>query len=281
MSQETDLQKARSKSLVAHFKKGAAFHEKKADHHEKCMKAHEAAAEHHSSMMGKAADPADAHHKVKAAFHKTMASHHEKAHKLHKAHAEHHAAMADAHAEDAGAQKAAFAKLEIEYVEKAVAADPAPVVPVADPAPVISAGAADPAPIADPATKTVSTGDTMTDAEKLVAAAATKVGTVMNADPDNPLQKQLAEGLNEALRNGLKEILASPEFRKTVQEQLGAVLINELGKQTLAPTSIKTFAVNRPGIDPAKTATIMSGGTPRIDSTGVDPQFANLVSMES
>jgi hypothetical protein len=116
-------------------------------------------------------------------------------------------------------------------------------------------------------------------ATTLSAAAAT-----LTADPNNPLQKQLSEGLNEALKNGLKEILASPEFRKTVQEQLGNVLLTELGKQTLAPTPIKTFAVprtNPPAIDATKVAAIASGATPSVSSEGVDPQFAHLVSMDS
>lgn len=278
MSEELNFQKARGKALLTHFKKGAAFHQKMADHHANCVKAHEAASDHHQAMANDGDADDKSHHKTKAAFHKTMAAHHDKMHKAHTAHAEHHGAMHDAHAEDVGQTeqaKKAFEVLGIE-LEKVVPIVVAPAPVATTPAPVV----ATPAPV--PVEKTT-TGDpdmSKTAAELAVATAAA-ANQIPAADPDNPLQKQLSEGLNEALRNGLKEILASPEFRKTVQEQLGNVLINELGKQTLAPSSIKTFAVPRQGIDPAKTAMIAQGGTPKIDTTGIDPEFAGLVSMDN
>jgi len=270
MSQEFDLQKARAKSLAAHFKKAAAHHEKMAEHHEKIYKAHEAVAEHHESMMGKAEDMHHAHHKAKAAFHKTMAGHHEKIHKAHKAHAEHHAAMADAHSEDAAATKAAFEKLEIP-LEKAAEVPPVQAAPVQQ----------DPKQDAE-INKT--SGANMPEPKKTDPTPAPAPQTAAQISSEG-IQKQFNDGLQKALQTGLQEALNSPDFKKTIQEQIGNLLLQELGKQVNisapAPTPVKTFAVPRTALDSSEVVkTIASGGTPTVDVSTVDAEFRHLVGME-
>src|SRR5208282_1522767 len=272
------LQKARGKTLAHHFTKSAAFHEKKADHHEKCMKAHEGAQDHHEKCMGmgKADDPMHDHHKAKAAFHKTMASHHEKAMGLHKKHAEHHAAMAAAHGTDDGAAKAAFTSLGIELE---AATNP----PVVNLAPVPTGE-----PIVSKTTEqTPSTAAAGTVAAPVVQPTATAALAAALAS-DNPLgeygiqvQKAFNEGVATASMNAVKELLASPEFKKTIQEEVANTLLKRLGEQAQT-THVKTFAVPRVGTSVLEIAkSVATGNTPVIDTTGVSADFSDLVSMGS
>lgn len=274
-----DLQKARAKTLADHFKKAAAHHTKMAGHHEAIMKAHEGAQAHHESMMGKG-DDGHGHHKAKAAFHKTMASHHEKLYKTHSAHAEHHSAMADAHNDgDADDQKktmiAAFAKFDIEIEEQQAAAVVDP------PQPTQTTGAP---PVSKTQESTATTPTTPSAAAATASAAPPSPVAAATAAAAGEvaidLQKSLHEGLQLAVKNGLSEILQTPEFKKTIQEELANALLKQLGQQTAA-AAVKTFAVPRSNentLEASKTV-IASGATPQIDTKSIDPQFAHLFQM--
>jgi hypothetical protein len=279
--EKLDLQKARGKTLAMHFGKGAAFHEKKADHHEKCMDAHKAMQAHHEEMAG--ADGADkAHHKAKTNFHKTMAAHHEKCMKLHKAHAEHHLVMEGAFegVELAGENKsnkpstsvkAAFAKLGIELTE-----DASPAVVSADSATSASTTTTTGEP---PVIKNTSATDlAATVTATSAATTTTPVAAAATGEPGD-LQTAMRDGLRKAVDTGIKEILASPEFKKTMQEQIANALLEQLGQQTAAAPA-KTFAVPRNGTSVLEVAkAISTGNTPQLDTTGVAPEFAHLVSL--
>lgn len=262
--EKMDLQKAKGKSLVAHFKKGAAHHTKMAAHHEAIMKAHEGMHAHHEEHMGKTEGDMKAHHKAKMAFHKTKMSAHEKIHKAHLAHADHHAAMATAHSDgDADdAKKAAFATLEIELDSTAT--------PVVTQEPPKSGD-----------TPVIKTTDPNTTAAAVAAPVVTPPVTapaVVAGDPTD-IQKALKDGLQAAVANGIKEIIASPEFKKTMQEQIANALLEQLGQQTAAAT-VKTFAVPRNGTSVLDVAKALSTGTtPQLDTTGVSAEFAHLVSL--
>jgi hypothetical protein len=295
MITELDLQKAKGKSMAQHFKKEAAFHEKKAAHHEKCMKAHEGAADHHESMMSEETDHEKAtggndhfkaHHKAKMNFHKTMSKHHETAHNLHKAHAEHHHAMAAAHSELSGEDtknkpsadvktKAAFAALEIEIEDT-----PDPVTKttaVTDP-PAVTTSAVTDSPVVTEKTAPVVTDPVTTKTGEILMSEATKVlaSSEVQDDP-NDVQKQIANSVQEALKNAIKENLASPEFRKNVQETVANVLLTELNKKTLAPTPVKVFAVPRTA---TQQETIATGKIPAITGVEtVDPALAEMFSF--
>ena len=273
MANELDLQKARGKSLAHHFTKVAAFHEKKADHHEKCMKAHEAIQEHHEAM-GKVDGADKEHHKAKAAFHKTKAGLHEKMHKLCKAHAEHHATMAAAHSENPDSAKAAFTILGIEVLEKAAipATDPQPT-PTGEPTviktdtPSTAAGTTDP--------KAAASGAQPNSTAQAAAQAA-----MADGDPLG-VQKVFNEGVATATVNAVKELLASPEFKKTIQEEVANTLLKRLGEQAQT-TTVKTFAVPRIGTSVLEKARdLATGTTPPINTEGVSADFADLVSMGS
>lgn len=269
MLNELELQKAKGKSLAAHFKKAASHHEKMADIHEKCMKAHESCADHHEGMMGKememasgGADHFKTHHKTKMNFHKSMAKHHEALHKAHAAHAEHNHTMVDAMTEKDEAEKA-FKVLGVEIEPTA-------------------------APVVVPPTSTqstsnptiTSTGDPNMSKTDPAAPVTAAPGTLNNPETNVDLNKQFTEGLQSALKNGLNEALASPEFKKTVQEQIGNMLLTELSRSSpsLAPTQpVKVFAVPR---NSTQTADIAKGATPTL--TGLehlDPSLADLVNM--
>jgi len=279
-----ELEKARGKSLAQHFTKEAAFHEKKADHHEKCMKAHEGCQEHHEGMMGKAADEMSAHHKTKAAFHKTMAGHHEKCMKLHKGHAEHYAAMAAAHGTDDGAAKAAFATLGIELEKAATSTtDPAAATatvpevkpqenqPTGEPTVIKTETTNNPAAVPDP--KAAASGTQPTPAAAAAALAA-------EGDPFG-VQKLFKDGVVAATQNAVKELIASPEFKKTIQEEVGNTMLRLLGEQAKS-TTVKTFAVPRTGTSIREQAQqIATGATPPINTEGVAAEWSDLVSMGS
>lgn len=265
-----DLEKAKGKSLAAHFKKSAAHHVKMAGHHEASMKAHEGAQAHHEEM-GKADGANKEHHKAKAAFHKTMASHHEKMHKTHLAHADHHTAMATAHddgdADDA--KKAAFTTLGIEF-EAVSATKPNP--QPTDPAPT---GDANVSKTTDPNASTAASGTAAAQPSTATAAAA-----AMTAEGD-PLgvQKVFNEGVASAAVAAVKELLASPEFKKTIQEEVANTLLKRLGEQAQT-THVKTFAVPRAGTSVLEVAkSVATGATPLIDTAGVSADFADLVTM--
>jgi hypothetical protein len=292
---ELELQKAKGKSLAAHFAKAAAHHDKMADHHEKCQKAHEGAAEHHESMLSDAHkatggdDNFKQHHTAKKNFHKTMASTHEKMHKAHTAHAEHLRSMAkasDLSGEDtknkpSDTVKAAFAELGIEIEDT--------------PETHIAAKTETPATTTENKTTTsTSTGDpdmSKTETQPVTTTAPTEpnsaianaaINTAKTAfsgteEDQAVLGKQFREGLQSALKQGLAEALANPEFKKTVQEQIGNILLSELNKQSLAPTSVKTFAVPR---TQTTSESIASGVTPRLSGVeNLDPALADLISM--
>jgi hypothetical protein len=261
------LQKAKAKSLAAHFKKAAAHHDKMADTHEKCMKAHEGAAAHHEGMMGKememaaksedpavqelqkAADMHKAHHKAKAAFHKTMASHHEKFHKHHSAHADHNRSMAEAHGTDGEAATKALKVLEIDFdttEEKPVmskandGATPTTPNPNPNPAPVVSP-------------------------------------TGVIADLNEVIQKALDSKLTEGVAAALERVLASDDFNKKVDNQIAGMLLEKLGTSTV-PTEVKTFPVPRDGKpnSAAKTSSTPSA----INMDGVDLELQDMCKME-
>lgn len=294
--EKLDLQKAKGKSLAAHFKKNASYHSKMAGHHEACMKAHEGAQSHHEGMMGKAEDAMHGHHKTKAAYHKTMAAQHDKMHKTHAAHADHHAAMATAHNESAtdDAKKAAYAALEIELepiseegaapVVKATEVDPAePVVVVTPAAAETVVAAADPAQGEPPVSKTVvadPNAAVVVPEQKTPVAAAAAAAATADGDPLG-VQKVFREGLLAAAQNGVKELLASPEFKKTMQEEIANALLAQLGQQTQA-AAVKTFAVPRAGTSVLEVAkAIQTGNTPHVDTTGVPAELAHLVAFNA
>jgi hypothetical protein len=261
------LEKARGKSLVAHFKKVAAHHEKMADHHEKCMKAHEAASAHHESMMGKAEDPMHGHHKAKAAFHKSMAGNHEKAMKTHTATAEHHQAMATAHDDtaDDDTKKAAFAKLEIEI--------PTGDTQVTDVNKTANVSTAAAVAAAVAATSTDNAAATNAAATTTTAADSIAVGT----DFADFYSKALEKGLKGAIEGELERLMKSPEFGAVVQEKLAKMMLEKLG----AAEPAKTFAVVRtPDAMTTQKTIATTGATPTVPSAAkVDAQFLDLVSM--
>ena len=266
MIKELDLQKAKGSALASHFKKMASHHTKKAAFHEKCMKAHEGAQAHHEGMMGKAEDAMHGHHKAKAAFHKTMAGHHEKMHAHHTEMAEHHTAMASAHSADNATAKAAFAKLEVEVVDSPETQTAAP-------------AAADTTSTGDtPVNKTTEPTAAVVDPAKTAATVVPPTTAAAAGDPTD-IQKALKDGLQAAVANGIKEIIASPEFKKTMQEQIANALLEQLGQQTAAAT-VKTFAVPRAGTSVLDVAKALSTGTtPQLDTTGVAPEFAHFVGL--
>jgi hypothetical protein len=290
---ELELQKAKGKSLAAHFAKAAAYHDKMADHHEKCQKAHEGAAEHHESMLSDANkatggdDNFKQHHTAKKNFHKTMASTHEKMHKAHTAHAEHLRSMAkasDLSGEDtknkpSDTVKAAFAELGVEIEDKPITAT--------------ATAETETSSTENKTTTSTSTGDpdmSKTEAQTTTTAPTEPNSAIANAaintaktafsgteEDQAVLGKQFREGLQAALKQGLAEALANPEFKKTVQEQIGNILLSELNKQSLAPTSVKTFAVPR---TQTTSESIASGVTPRLSGVeNLDPALADLISM--
>jgi hypothetical protein len=307
---ELELQKAKGKSLAQHFAKAASHHEKMADNHEKCAKAHGGAADHHEKCMGKDMEMASGgsdlkqHHKAKAAFHKTMESNHEKAAKLHKAHAEHLHSMgkvAELSGEDTKNKpsdevKAAFSELGIEILdtpetpEDATTATPVTATPVTattattTTVPVVTTSS-DLIGDSSMSTKDTQKSTTATPANSAPTMATTLAAAAATAafgNGDNPeqavLYKQFHEGLQAALKQGLVEALANPDFKKTVQEQIGNMLLGELNKQSLAPTPVKTFAV--PRTQQATQESIASGVTPRLSGIeGLDPALADLISM--
>lgn len=246
---ELDLQKAKAKTISEHFKKAAAHHEGHADDDEKCAAAHKAHADHHEKRMGKAEDPEHEYHKASASFHKSLAKFAEKMGKREKEYSEHCSKMAAAHdaeKKDEKEKKAAFTELGIEIEE--TTGDP---MSKTDPTPAVI-----PAVVTTPATQT----------------------PVLADGEENSIAKQLRDGVLEATKNGVKEILASPDFKKMIQEQLANTMLAELNKQAIAPTPVKTFAVPRTGTTKEQ---ISSGATPKVESAGVDPEFAHLVSMDN
>lgn len=282
MSDKLDLEKAKKKALAKHFKKAAAHHEGHAQDDEKCQMAHKAHADHHEAKMGKADDPQHDYHKACAAFHKSMSSFAEKMGKRETEYAEHNKAMAAATEEDDAAdakdakdakdkkktkddaKKAAFATLDIEFEPETDEPGDSTMTNVASD--VVAKAVADKA-----------AAEAKTAADKVAAEAAAAATTTTDAGDPADLQKALQAGLRDAVKNGLAEILNTPEFKKTMQEQLANALLEQLGQQTAA-APVKTFAVPRT-IDINK-ITIASGGTPTLESAGtVDPAFADLVSM--
>ena len=271
-----DLQKAKGKSLSAHFKKMAGHYEKKADHHEKKAADHKAMADHHDDMKDKSDDGVQkSHHKEKASFHKAQHGHHDKLHKLYKATAEHHHAMASAHDDndaDDAKKVAAFKALEIDVEVEAAA-------------PSVQAPTGD-----DKVNKTV---ESQTAAAVAAAVAATTPTPAPAASaavtaPAVPAagsptdfadfySKALEKGLKDALEKGLERLTASPEFGAIVQEKVAKMMLEKLG----AAEPAKTFAVPRTPnpIDVQKTIA-SSGATPVVPSAAaVDPELADLVSM--
>jgi len=120
-----------------------------------------------------------------------------------------------------------------------------------------------------------------TEAAKKAAEASNKPPAAANAN-EADLQTSLRDGLQAAVKTGIQEILASDEFKKTVQQELANALLKELGQQTAQP-QVRTFAVPRDNskMDFGKAKTdIASGATPTLPSAkDVDVEFADLISM--
>lgn len=244
----TDLEKARAKSLAAHFKKMSSHHTAMASHHEKMAAAHHGHSEHHDGQMGKAEDSGHAHHKASSAFHKAMGGHHEKCMKTHTATAAHHDAMATAHASGDAEKIAKASGFELADLAETTAQ---PVVKTTPETPAAGTPATPATPAAATSTTTDEPGEGM----------------------DSNIEKAVSTGLNTAVTQALDNVLKSPDFAKKIEERIAEQILGKLP----AKTEVKSFAVPRNGEVTSADGVINKTSVP---SETVDAEFSHLVKTE-